>query len=247
MGLKMKTLKEILEGMISWVSHSTNKITDFSIGSVIRTLLEAVALQLEEFYFKVYDGFKWAVENSIFKAFGFELLAETFASGTLAIEFYKPLTSAIKFNAGMKFCTTPGIAIPKYYVLTRDVIAPVGATKILVPIQCTVSGTQGNTSESTVVIMLNANTLISKVYNPLPISNGREKETLTERKTRFQQFIQTLARGTTDAIQYGASQVPGVNGVYVDDSIGLVKVYVHDVNGDLPEALKESVITALRS
>lgn len=78
-GLKLKNASEILKNAISFVTHATNKITDFTVGSVIRTLLESVSLQLEEFYFKIYDGFLYAVENSIFNAFGFTVLQEEYA------------------------------------------------------------------------------------------------------------------------------------------------------------------------
>ncbi len=73
MGLKLKTLSEILNDMITWVSTNTKKVTDFNVGSAVRTLLESVSLQLEEFYYKMYENIMWAIENSLFTAFGFEL------------------------------------------------------------------------------------------------------------------------------------------------------------------------------
>lgn len=45
-----------------------------------------------------------------------------------------------------------------------------------------------------------------------------------------------------------AKEIEGVAGVWVDDSsIGVVKVYVHDSNGNLPDQLKQRVIQNLEN
>lgn len=248
MGFNMKTASEILKNSISYVTKVTNKITDFSVGSVTRTILEAVSLQIEEFYFKVYDGFLDAVENSIFRAFGFTALTEEYANGDLIVEFKSALTSEIRFATGLTFCTSSSISSIKYYTLTKDVIAPTGATKVVLPIQCTVAGVLGNTPENSITIMVTANSLVSKVYNEIAFTNGRAAETKAERKARFKKFIATLVRGTTDSIEYAASLVTGITGVYVDDSgIGIIKIYCHDTNGDLSDTLKASVQASVDS
>ncbi len=70
-----------------------------------------------------------------------------------------------------------------------------------------------------------------------------DEETPKDRKTRFQKYIQTLSRGTREAILYGALEVDGVQGAYVDDTwIGYVRLYAHDPSGDLPEPLRQAII-----
>jgi hypothetical protein len=246
MGLKIKNASEILKNAITYVTHTTKKITDFSVGSVVRTLLESVSLQLEELYFKMYDAISYAIENSIFNAFGFSIIPEEYASGDVTLEFKNVLTSEINFPAGLTFCTSSSIGAVKYYRLAKDVIAPIGSSKIILPVICTVAGVTGNTTENSINIMVTANTLVSKVYNELPFTNGRAAETKAERKARFKKFISNLVRGTAGSIEYAASTVSGITGVYVDDSnIGLVKVYCHDTNGDLSDTLKQAVKAAV--
>lgn len=246
MGLKIKNASEILKNAITYVTHTTRKITDFSVGSVVRTLLESVSLQIEEFYFKMYDAILYAIENSIFNAFGFSIIPEEYTSGDITLEFKNVLTSEIKFASGSTFCTSSSIGAIKYYSLTKDVIAPIGSNKVILPVKCTVSGVIGNTSENSISIMVTANTLVSKVYNELPFTNGRAAETKAERKARFKKFISNLVRGTAGSIEYAASTVSGITGVYVDDSnIGIVKVYCHDANGDLSDTLKQAVKAAV--
>jgi len=247
MGLSIKSASEILKNAITFVTHTTDKITDFSVGSVTRTILESVSLQLEEFYFKIYDGLTYAIENSVFNAFGFEILSATYASGELAVEFKSPLTSEIKFVSGLTFCTKSTLSSVKYYALTSETIAAVGATSVTLTVQCTESGILGNCVANSITVMITANSLVSKIYNSSSFANGRAAETKAERKARFKKYITTLIRGTTDSIEYAVSTVSGITGVYVDDGYGVVKVYCHDANGELSDTLKSSVKSVVDS
>lgn len=241
MGLNIKSATEILKSAITFVTHTTNKITDFSVGSVTRTILESVSLQLEEFYFKIYDGLLYAIENSVLNAFGFEIISAEYASGELTVEFRNALTSEFKFTAGLTFCTRSTLSTIKYYTLVSDTIAPSGSTSITLNVRCTTSGVIGNTVANSITIMVTANSLVSKIYNATAFTNGRAAETKAERKVRFKKYLASLVRGTAASIEYAASTVEGISGVYVDDKIGVVNVYCHDANGDLSDALKANV------
>lgn len=239
MGLKLKTLSEILNDMITWVSTNTKKVTDFNVGSAVRTLLESVSLQLEEFYYKMYENIMWAIENSLFTAFGFELKKATAADGYVLVTFKSEMTRVFTIQKNTEFSTPKGITKPKYYYVTKDIIVPIGAKEVLVPVRCTELGESGNVPADTITLMVTPHSSIQSVTNPHGFITGRNAETKSERKQRFLKYIQTLARGTSDAIAYGCMDVDGVQGVWIDDSdIGLVRAYVHDFNGDLPSDLK---------
>lgn len=166
----------------------------------------------------------------------------------MTIEFKSVLTSEITFQSGLTFCTSSSGTNVKYYVLTSNVIVPIGSSKIILPVKCTVPGIIGNTSENSITILITANSLVSKVYNEVAFTNGRAAETKAERKARFKKFISTLVRGTAPSIEYAASTVSGITGVYVDDTlIGRVKVFCHDANGDLSTNLKQAVQVAVDS
>ena len=95
---------------------------------------------------------------------------------------------------------------------------------------------------------MTTNTIIEEVYNETPFSNGTNDETSTERKRRFQDYIKTLARGTADAIVYGCLEVEGISGAWVDDSyVGYVKLYAHNSEGELPEELRQAVLSNLQN
>ena len=50
MGLKIKSMYEVFNNLVEWITAKTDKITDFNVGSAIRTLTEAISIQFEEFY-----------------------------------------------------------------------------------------------------------------------------------------------------------------------------------------------------
>ena len=90
--------------------------------------------------------------------------------------------------------------------------------------------------------------VIDKVTNVYPFNNGADEESLADRKRRFQNYVNSLSKGTREAITYGATEVEGVQGVYVDDTeIGLVKVFAHDSSGNLPNPIKVALEKHLRN
>jgi uncharacterized phage protein gp47/JayE len=71
MSFQTKKFESIVASMINWVSSATDKITDFNTGSVIRTILEAVAIELEELYYQLLRAVEEAIEEAIYRTFNF--------------------------------------------------------------------------------------------------------------------------------------------------------------------------------
>lgn len=249
MGLKIKSFQEIMRGMVDWVAQGTNRLIDFSVGSVIRTFLEAVASEIEEFYYKTYKNFIWAVENSIYQSFGFEKIPAMKAYGILRLTFTGPLINDYVLPAGSQFSTysnNPDEII--YFETQQDYTFPAGSTYADITVYCTEPGEIGNVASYTITQMVNAISFVSTVYNPDSFNTGRNEETQAERKVRFSRYIDTRHRGTKKALEYAALEIPEITGVYVDDpGTGMVYLYCHDANGDLPETLRNRVIKNLEN
>lgn len=244
--LNIKSVNEILTSMIEFTVHSTSKLTNFSIGSTIRTLYEAVALQIEEFYFAMKSNFKKFVKSAVLTSFGFEYADATYASGELIMTFKAELTSPLFIKEKTKFCTVPGITEIKYYESTKAIVVPKGAISVTIPVQATAQGLLGNTSENTITNMVLANNLVANVTNLKPFINGTEAETVVQCQKRFQTYVKNLARGTTEALYYASSQVEGIYAVWIDDTkAGYVTVYAQDVTGGLPDYLAKSLLDKL--
>lgn len=246
MAFKIQSGGGILEKLTQWVSTSTDKITDFNVGSATRTLLESVALQIEEFYYDLKRAVEYAVKNSCYQAFGFERYKATKATGMVTIFFDKPLNGDKIFEKGTKFHTGKSRTERIYFESTQTIIAKKGAEIITIPVECTESGEVGNVKIGEINKLEVGSPIVKEVINKFDFVDGKNVETLTDRSVRFREYITSLQRGTVDAIAYGIKQVPGVAGVSIDDTnYGIVYAYVHDKNGDLSEELKEKVLKNL--
>lgn len=242
MGLKIKSMYDVFNNLVEWITAKTDKITDFNIGSAARTLTEAIAIQFEEFYFSMKQNVLYAIENSIYTSFGFDLKLSKASSGYVTVEFEEALPSSMIFPKGTIFCTSGDYGYI-YFESTEEVYAEKGYGSIMIPIKCKTDGTIGNVPPGAITTIVTTNSIIKSVENVTAFTNGVNEETSSERKKRFQIYIKTLARGTSDSIVYGCLEVEGVTGAWCDDKYaGYVKLYAHNSDGELPDDLRQKIL-----
>lgn len=244
MALQIKTFSQLLNSMASWVIMNT-RLSNFTVGSGVRTLLEAVAVEIESLYFKMRKAHADAVENSIANSFNFYPQQAIKSSGELTLEFKSYLTQKVIIPKGFRFSTVPTGGKVVYFEAVEDLLCEEGTLSAVVKVVCAEAGVVGNVPANTIRIAVTPLPYMSRVYNAEPFANGKRAETKEEYKQRFTRYIETLARGTLSAIQYGCLKVPGVSGAYVSDQIGEVKAYVHDALGNLSPELKEEILKTL--
>ena len=250
MGLKIKSFRDLTRNMIDWIVQNTSKLVDFSPGSAIRSIIEAVASELEEYYYRMYKNFNWAVENSVYEAFSFKRREATPAFGEVVLTFSYPLLEEITIPAGTTFTTSTRYMsdVPLYFETRQPYTVSVDSEKATLVVYCTEPGEIGNVAPDTITVMVNPINYVSTVTNPERFLSGRNAETMSERKQRFTKYVDTRARGTKAAIEYGTMEVEGVAGVYVDDEqVGIVNVYAHDASGNLHDDLREKIIENLEN
>lgn len=246
MGLQIKDVTKIFNSLATWITADNRKLSDFTVGSALRTLTEAVALQLEEFYFNMKQNVEYAIETAIYSAFGFELVTEEKASGYIRIRFITELENPVVIPAGTKFSTSLMNSRIVYYETTDDYIVEKGSVEAIVEACCSEFGEIGNCEVGEITNIVTASTYIDSIVNTTRFEGGRETETKAERQERFKLYLKSLGRATRESIAYGVKQVPGIAGVWVDDNyIGFVNVYCHDEYGHLPEELRIQVEQAL--
>lgn len=200
--------------MVNHMRAVTKKITDFQIGSVSRTLVEAPAIEIEEAYHRMFLGLREAIPVATFLSFGFDKLAASKAVGYVTISTPTPRTALQLIVTGTVFFTTDG----RSYRSTADVIWDVGSTLIQVPVIAALDGLAGNVGAG----VINSSPSFPSPYvvsNP-SIQSGRDAETDAQREARFADFVKSLSRGTVDAIRYAAKQA------MVKDTSGLITEYV---------------------
>ncbi len=241
MGLKLKTFTETLNDMISWMVTRGSKISNFTVGSVIRTILEAISLEIEALYYQMDKGFKYALQHSVFYSFGFNRKGAIASNGTVTVRFKSEIPYNMIIPKGYKFSTVPVRGKVIHFESTVDVAVVSGDRVATVPVKCTVPGRIGNVPSGAIQICVNPLPFTQSVANSMDFINGAEEEDIADVKKRFTEYIQTLSKGTIKAVQYGCLTVQGVTGVYVDERIGVLDVYLHDINGELPPALELAV------
>ena len=235
MAFQIKDFTSITASMINWMKASQQKVTDFNIGSVARTLIEAPAVELEELYQQYFIGLREAIPVATFRSFGFDGLPAAAAIGVVGVSQEEARTDDLLIPAGTLFKTADG----REYGSLQNVIWETGTTFARIRVAAATPGTLGNAAEGVITesSFFNDNVVISNQV----IDTGRDAETETERETRFAEFIASLSRGTNAAIRYiagqsrivspegwieeyitriGLDEVPGRTTVYLYSSLG---------------------------
>lgn len=236
---RFKKFKEVLSSLTDYTLTHTNKINDFTAGSAIETLYEAFSAEIEMFYYLNVENMKYAIWNSIFNAFEFQRQPQLKAYGPVLISFSDSLSSSITIASGTKF-TSSNDAYSQVYETLDEYTIPAGVTAYSIDVYCTTGGTYGNIPAG-VIDTVSGIKDVDSVVNTEAFQTGKEQESIADVRKKFRGFIQALQRGTIQAIQFGAMNVPNVTGVYVDEEPGYVRLYAHDANGDLSDDLRVDI------
>jgi uncharacterized phage protein gp47/JayE len=232
--------------MINVARASQNKVTDFSVGGVARTLMESPAIEIEELYLQMLLGLQEAIPTAVFRSFSFDRLEAQGASGVVRFSASGVAAAEIVVPSGTYVTTAQG---GNRYYTRADAVIAIGQSYVDVLVYCDTSGFSTNVTAGSLTVLGGSVSGIVSVTNALDFTNGRDLETDDERKTRFQWYVTTLSRGTTNAVKYGATQAVVLNasGIVVEsvkhvaviepwilDSgqpVGLVNVYIHNGSG----------------
>lgn len=238
--------------MINRVRSTTRKITDFTVGSIARTLLEAPAQEIDELYQQMMRGLVEAIPTAVYTSFNFPALPPEPATGPIRVTITSS-ASAIVIPAGSVF-TRPDGAVT--YTSTADVTITAGNTYGDVPVTANTAGAVGNTASGTVFTPVSPPQGFVSASNLAAFSNGAEAETEDARKLRFNSYIRTLARATNEALIYGlkTTNLANANGSitervisaaivepYLLDPVNnppaLINAYIHNGAGSTSSAL----------
>ena len=150
---QLKDFQSIVASMVNFLRSATTEITDFSVGSVERTILEAPAVEIDQLYQEMFAGLREGIETSVFRSFGLALYEdETFSDRQNRFSGYvTSLSRAVDkaIEAGAKTTAlydvsgnvTERVKLAKLYEpFLTDTAQPVGFT------QCYVHNGDGSTS-----------------------------------------------------------------------------------------------------
>lgn len=200
--------------MLNHIRGTTTKITDLQPGSVSRTLAEASAIEIEEFYLQIFNGLREAIPVATFKSFGFDKLPAKYARGFVSVSHATPPATAFTIPAGTEFTSSDG----RTYLSTQDVIWLTSATSVRIPVIAEAPGLAYNISSGSI----SASTAFDSSYtiSNSAINSGSDVETDAEREARFATFIGSLSRGTIFAC------IAAAESATLTDEAGNIQEYV---------------------
>ena len=237
--------------MINHMLGTQTQVTDFNIGSVARTMVEAPAIEIDELYQQMFNGLKEAIPVATYSSFNFGLLPAVPASGIVTVTIAVNAANVL-IAAGTVFSFANSQI---NYVSQSDVTITAGSTTASVYAVANTAGVASNLAASTALTSSPNPIGFVSATNAAAFPNGLNVETPAQRKQRFSLFIAALPRGTVAALNYGASTAAlyDVNGLqtervqasavvepYVSDNtqpIGLVNLYVHNGVGSTSAGL----------
>jgi hypothetical protein len=201
MAFQLKDFASITASMINWMRSVQAVITDFNIGAVVRTMLEACAAEIDELYKQIFIGLTEAIPVSVYTSFNFPALAAVPAGGFITVTIAAQ-GSPVDVASGTLWIPTTGSI---NYTQTADVVINTGDTTANVPVVAVTAGSAGNLPADTLFNPNPVPTGFASATNLVAWINGADTETTAQQKVRFNAYVSTLARGTLAAIEYGLS------------------------------------------
>jgi hypothetical protein len=239
-----KPFAEIVAAEIERVRLSTDRLTDFNVGSVTRSLLEANAVELDNYYQEMYLGLMRAIPTAIYIGFGFSLREGIAATGTAV--FARLVETEMTIPRGTRLLTESGA----YFTTDAEVVIPENTASATVSITAEVIGAAGNAEPHALAVINDS--ILYTVDNPAILAGGQDNETEEQRAERFAAFIRSLARGTPASLEYAAT-IPAIyhpitgavaeraQRVAVYETPGYVELYIHNGNNGASAELLEAV------
>lgn len=242
MAFQIKDFTSISASVLNILRATQNKITDFNIGSIVRSMIEAVAAEIDELYQQMFIGLKEAIPVAIYNSFQFQPLMALPASGLVRVTITASASPTI-IPASTAFTLANGAA---NYLSNVDVTIADGNTYADILVTSDVAGAFANISSGQTFALAPAVTGLVSATNLSAFLSGTDEESIDDRKVRFNAFVSSLNRGTVAALSYGLnlSNLTDAQGNIIervvsssiiepwltDDTqpISLVKCYIHN-------------------
>lgn len=249
-----KTLDESLWEMLAWWWGRTGIKPDMEEGAVLRTLFEAVGLEVEDLSLRFERGLERNLPQAIFEAFNFPALPALRANTSLTFERGFPYSTPLIIPAGFRVAKADGLEVE--VIAEGSILA--GATQVTLAAAAVEPGSAANAPTGAYVIPRGTLPTLTRVYNAIPATGGQDQESLDQQKRRFALYIAQLHRGTKAALESTALATLGPSDeraltVTVLDATdrpgvlfpGMVEVYVDDGSASVGAPLLNAIRSAL--
>jgi len=246
MTFEPKKFEEIYTNMVQKSQEKVPTLTDFQVGSVIRTMYESFAYeigilyeQLNQVYLSAFiDSAEGSQLEMLVALLGIQRGLPDFAEGT--VTFQRDLgTDIIEIPVGTLVTTEDSEKSPKKaYTTIESQIFPANSKTLDVKIQAVERGEEQVTKEETINIMPLPIPGIKSVINKSPIQfTGKKTETDEELRKRAKIALISSGKASNIALENALLSQPSVKEVKLierfndpDQKYGLVDIFVDGVN-----------------
>ena len=198
---------DITQVLVNWITGN-GAVTplapnlDLSEGSIERSHLEALAVQLESFEARTARAILDAITNSCFHAFGFDQLPSVPSTGAVVFSAFTAPSEDIVIPAGFRLVSSSGQV---FDTLANATLSAGNTVTSPVFVQAETSGSAGNVAANSLTTMVSPLVGVDLVTNPQPTMGGGDPESDDSRSQRFTSYIQTLQRGTNESLEYAVT------------------------------------------
>ncbi|TRU87595.1 MAG: hypothetical protein EWV76_06635 [Microcystis novacekii Mn_MB_F_20050700_S1] len=246
MTFEPKKFEEIYTNMVQKSQEKVPTLTDFQVGSVIRTMYESFAYeigilyeQLNQVYLSAFiDSAEGSQLEMLVALLGIQRGLPDFAEGT--VTFQRDLgTDIIEIPVGTLVTTEDSEkSTKKAYTTIESKIFPANSKTLDVKIQAVERGEEQVTKEETINIMPLPITGIKSVINKSPIQfTGKKTETDEELRKRAKIVLISSGKASNIALENALLSQPSVKEVKLierfndpDKKYGLVDIFVDGVD-----------------
>ncbi len=246
MTFEPKKFEEIYTNMVQKSQEKVPTLTDFQVGSVIRTMYESFAYeigilyeQLNQVYLSAFiDSAEGSQLEMLVALLGIQRGLPDFAEGT--VTFQRDLgTDIIEIPVGTLVTTEDSEKSPKKaYTTIESQIFPANSKTLDVKIQAVERGEEQVTKEETINIMPLPIPGIKSVINKSPIQfTGKKTETDEELRQRAKIALISSGKASNIALENALLSQPSVREVKLierfndpDKKYGLVDIFVDGVD-----------------
>ena len=269
MDLPTRTLTDIVRDMSAAITASAGRLIDLSVGSVLRSIIEAnaavvlwvqwlILLTLQTTRAATSTGTdldSWMADFSLLRlpaiaASGTATFSRYYASATAIV----PAGTIVKTQDGaVSFVVTADPTNPAWLAAVTAYSLAIGVSSIDLPITASVPGLAGNVLANTITLLASAVPGIDFINNANVTSGGADPETDAAFRIRFTNFFAARSRATVDAIEYAISLVGAGLSYAIQENVdasgnpdlGNMLIIVDDGTGSLSDTLFNSLSVAI--
>lgn len=245
---QIKDFASIAASMINWMRGSQDKVTDFAVGSVARTMLEAPAIEIDELYQQMFHGLRESIPVAIYRGFEFPTLGAVAAAGIVRVTI-APISTDTLLSVGTVFRASTDA---RQYLSLAAVTIPAGQATADIQVMSDSPGAPHNALAGTAFVATPSPLSFVSAVTANGLAGGTDGESDDSKLARFRAFIASLARGTPDSLKYAASTVTltdattgaiteRVARAYLEETPGHATMFIHNGTAGTSAALVAQV------